>query len=187
MDVPSFTWSEDFAFEPFRFGTYMLLDAVWFVVRSFMLAALAVLVVMFWLEPTQRVAQAVVDQPVLSGGLGLLTFIITPLALLLLLITLIGPVIAIMVLIVAGVFGWIAVGLEVGNRMATAFKWDLHPAATAGVGTLLMSFVVGGIGFIDCVGWMAPFLVIVLGLGGVILTRFGTREYVRVEAVEKSE
>ncbi|MFQ5923361.1 MAG: hypothetical protein ACE5M4_11005, partial [Anaerolineales bacterium] len=37
--------------------------------------------------------------------------------------------------------------------------------------------VVGGIGLIPCIGWLAPLLVGAAGLGAVILTRFGSREY----------
>ncbi|HEX9796648.1 MAG TPA: hypothetical protein VGA52_06615 [Anaerolineales bacterium] len=161
-----------------------ILSILWFIFRTLMLAALAVLIVMFWPTPTERTADAIVANPLATGGLGLLTFLVAPLLLGLLLITiLLSPVslIGFVVLIVAAVFGWIAVGLEVGRRMATALNWELHAAAAAGLGTLLLTFVIGGIGLIPCVGWIAPFLVASIGLGGVILTRFGSREYVMLE------
>jgi hypothetical protein len=84
---------------------------------------------------------------------------------------------AAVLLVVAGVFGWIAIGKEVGDRLAKAFKWDLHPAASAGLGTLSLSLVVGGIGLIPCLGWMVAFVVVAIALGAVLLTRFGSREY----------
>ena len=84
--------------------------------------------------------------------------------------------------VVALVFGWIAVGVEVGHRMSEAFNWEIAPAASAGIGTLAVSFVIGGIGQIPCIGWLAPLLVGAAGLGAVILTRFGSREYVPASA-----
>ena len=56
-------------------------------------------------------------------------------------------------------------------------KWEMHPAAEAGLGTFLFSAVVLGIGLVPCVGWIAPFVVGLLALGGVIVSRFGTVTY----------
>lgn len=167
----------------FRFSP--IVDVLWFGLRSLLVAALAILVVMFWPEPTARTARAVVSQPVLSGGLGLLTVFVAPLLLIILAITIIlSPVslVAAILLVLAGVFGWIAIGREVGDRMSNAFKWDIHPAASAGLGTLALSLVIGGIGLVPCVGWIAAFVVGTIGLGAVFLTRFGSREYASTPA-----
>jgi hypothetical protein len=175
----------------FRLDFSPLVAILWFGLRTLLLAALAVLIVMFWPEAAQRTSSAVVANPLATGGLGLLTFLVSPLVLLFMTITIVFiPValIIVIVLIVAGVYGWIAVGLEVGDRLAEAFSWELHSAASAGLGTFLLTFVVGGIGMIPCVGWIAPFLVASMGLGGVILTRFGSQDYViaNPSAPEKS-
>lgn len=182
----------DFRFMPrldrviprWEMGWSPLVSILWFVFRTLMLAALAVLVVMFWPRPSERTADAVVANPLATGGLGVLTLLVAPVLLVLLLITiLLSPIslIGFVVLIVAGVFGWIAIGLEVGRRLATTLKWEMHPAAAAGLGTLLLTFVIGGIGLVPCVGWIAPFLVAAMGLGGVILTRFGSQPYLMLE------
>lgn len=158
-----------------------LANILWFGFRTLLLAALAVLVVMFWPQAGERTAEAIVSNPLATGGLGLLTFLVSPLVLVMLAITiLLIPVslIGVILLIVAGVYGWIAVGLEVGRRLANSLNWELHLAASAGLGTLLLTFVVGGIGMVPCIGWIAPFIVASLGLGGVILTRFGSQPYV---------
>jgi hypothetical protein len=164
-----------------RIGFSPVLSLIWFGFRSLLLAALAVLVVMFWPEPTDRAGRAAIAQPILGGGLGLLTIVVAPILLLVLAITiLLIPVsfVGLVLLLVAGLYGWIAVGLEVGKRLAEAFKWELQPPAAAGLGTLALTLVIGGIGLIPCVGWLAPFLVASIGLGAVMLTRFGSREYV---------
>jgi hypothetical protein len=157
----------------------------WSIFQSLMLAALAVVVMMFAPQATERVSQAIVGQPVIAGGLGILTGIVFPALLVLLAVTIClipFSLLGVLVFVVAGVFGWIAVGLEVGKRIAAVFSWQLHPAGAAGLGTLIVSLLADGIGFIACVGWLAPALVSALALGGVVLTRFGTRTYETVPA-----
>lgn len=181
FDVPfNFNWGGDFG--DFSFGRRsMTARVLWYLFRTLLLAALAVLVVMFVPKPTGRVAETLVHQPIISGGIGLLSIILAPVAFLLLTITLIGiPVVllAVVVLFLAVLFGWIAMGLEVGNRITEMMNWDLHPAASAGVGTFLFSAVIGGIGFVDCFGWMVIFLTWVVALGAVLLSRFGMQAYV---------
>ena len=142
------------------------------------LGVLAMLVLLFLAPHTQRVGQAIVGQPFIAGTLGLLTVILTPLVLLLLIVTiLLIPValVAVIVLALAAVFGWIALGLEIGQRFTAAIKQQWHPSLAAGLGTFLLALVVNSIGLIACVGWLAPFLVTILGIGGVIITRFGAR------------
>ncbi len=183
FDFPNFNFGRTRIFGPFDgvgFRFSPVWDVLWFVFRSLLLAALAILVVMFWPQPTARAAAAVVSQPILSGGLGLLTFIVAPILLVVLAITIIlSPVslLAGILLVVAGVFGWIAIGQEVGDRLTEAFSWDVHPAASAGIGTLATSLVVGGVGLVPCVGWLGGVVVTAIGLGAVLLTRFGSREY----------
>jgi hypothetical protein len=167
--------------EPWRFQVAPIFEVGWYLVRSLLLAALAVLLVMFWPVQLSRVGRTVVEQPLITGGLGALTGIVMPVFLVVIALTIcLLPVtiVGAMALVVAVVFGWIAFGLEIGTRMAEAFHWRLHPAASAGIGTLVLTLVADGIGFIPCVGWLAPALVGALALGSVIVTRFGTQAYV---------
>lgn len=148
--------------------------------KSLLLAALAVLVMMFLPEHTQLVADTAVSQPVLAGALGLLTAFVAPILFILLLITICFLVVGILgavVLVAAWVLGMIAMGLEVGNRLSKATNQEFQPVVAAGLGTLILSLVVFGIGLIPCIGWVAPFLVGIIGTGAVLMTRFGRQEY----------
>jgi hypothetical protein len=157
-----FNWSPPNV-RPIRItGPSLLSRAIWYVFRIFLLGALAVLLVMFAEEPT--ILSAIV-LPVLIVFLSI-TILLIPVAMLLILLC-----------VVAVLFGWIGLGLEVGERLSEMLKWDLHPAVQAGLGTFLFSAVVLGIGMIPCIGWIAPFVAGMLGLGGVILSRFGTVSY----------
>lgn len=151
-----------------------------YLVGAFLMAALAVLVVMFWPVAASRTGRTMIEQPVITGAVGLLSLIVIPVILLILAITIcLIPFSAIgfFALVVMVAYGEIGLGLEIGQRLGQMTKSGFHPAAAAGLGTLLLALVVGGIGMIPCVGWVAPFLVYSLALGGVILTRFGSRPY----------
>jgi cytoskeletal protein CcmA (bactofilin family) len=150
--------------------------------QSLALAVLALLMAMFILKPTERVVEAIDNQPVISGAFGLLTLIVAPALLVLLAITLIlipVSLIGIFVLGIAIVFGWIALGLELGHRLTTLLKVQWTPPVEAGVGTLVLSLVVNLLTVIPCIGWLAIPVLSMIGLGAVILTRFGTQTYIR--------
>jgi hypothetical protein len=163
------------AFNPFiRVGGYFLGLLLW--------ALVAMLVAMFIPTHLTRTTETALSQPLLSGGLGILTVIIGPIILVLLIITIcLIPVafIGVVLLIAAWVFGLIALGLEVGRRISMAFKHEWHPAVTAGLGTLVLMAILNGINFIPCVGWIPKALVGAVGLGAVLLTQFGRKPYIR--------
>ena len=146
---------------------------------------LAMLASLFLQPQIERVSQAVVGQPVIAGSFGLLTGVLAPFVLVVLVVTLILiPVaaLAIVALALAWLFGVVAIGTEVGERFTHAINQTWAPPLTAGIGTFLMMLVVGGIGMIPCIGWLATSLVALLGVGGVVLTMFGTQSYPRVVA-----
>ena len=154
------------------------------------LAVLAMLVMLFLAPHADRVAHAVMAQPLTAGGLGLLTLVVAPITLVLLTITIILiPVVAIAIvaLVVAAVFGWIAIGYEIGQRFTTAIHQNWHPAFSAGLGVFALTLVANAltsIPVLNCVGWLAPFLLGLAGLGAVIMTRFGTQAVLARTAVE---
>jgi hypothetical protein len=163
---------------PVREALNPLGQALGILFRALALGFLALLVALFLPRQTDYISNAVVRQPVLSGGLGLLTVVLFPLVLLLLIITIIlipVALLAVLVLAVAIVWGWLALGMEVGQRLMSMLnvEWPL-PVGVA-LGTFLLTLVTDTVGVIPCIGWIAPLMVAVLGLGGVLLTSFVTR------------
>jgi len=158
-----------------------LLAGVWFFFRIFIWAAMAVLLVLFFPSETNRVARAAFAQPVITGGAGLLMLMLFPFAMLALIITILGIPVAFIALILLGVawlMGWVALGLEVGRRIAKMLNQTWAPAVSAGVGTIVLYFVLGGFSLlISCVGWLPRAMVGMWGLGAALVTYFGTREY----------
>ena len=153
--------------------------------QSLMFALLAALIALFLPTQLRRVSDALVAQPLVSFGIGLLTlilFIVLVVALglfsflIITLILTIPLIIVISILFSAGsVLGWLALGTEIGLRSAAMFKreWPLPLAAALGV--FVLNLVAQGIGFIPCVGELLSSLLGLAGLGAVAMTRFGTR------------
>jgi len=157
-------------------------DMIVNVMQALAMAALAAVLALFLLKPMERISSAVVSQPLPAGGLGILTVIVLPALLVILAITIILIPVSLIGFLIFGaglVFGWIAMGLEVGKRMEKMFKVEeaWAPAVRAGIGTLTLSLLAYAVGMVPCVGWILPFLVAMLSLGGVVLTLFGSRDY----------
>lgn len=163
--------------------TRRILDTLWSFFLFFAFSALAVLIVIFFPNPTGRVAQTLVAQPGQSALVGLLTLIVAIPVLLILAITiLLSPLsfLGALALFFAGIYGWISLGLETGNRLARALHQDWAPAVAAGLGTFLLTFVAFSLKFIFswlCIGWIFPTVVGLVGLGAVVLSQFGKRVY----------
>jgi hypothetical protein len=158
-----------------------VLNATAFILKIFLWAALAVLLVLFLPEHTRRVTNTALSQPLVAGGLGLLTVVALPVLVLALAITILLIPVSLVVAALAGLawmYGLIALGLEVGNRLAQLFKQEWAPAVEAGAGTFVLILVLNGIQeVVPCVGWVAPALAGMVGLGAVLLTRFGLQTY----------
>jgi hypothetical protein len=154
--------------------------------RAVIIAALAMLVVVFLKPQMERVSQAIISQPLMSGGVGLLTVFGGPISIAILavimIITLILIPVAVLVVFLgalaialAWLFGIIALGNEVGERFTQSINQTWAPAFTAGFGTFLLMLVGGAIGEIPCIGWLFAALIGLVGIGAAVLTRFGTQ------------
>jgi len=176
LTIPQPNYS--FEINPFARAMRVLVTAV-------ILALMAMLASLFLQPQIERVSRAVSGQPAATAGFGLLTVVLLPFVILTLIITLLLIPVALLVIFAvpfAWLFGVIALGTEVGERFTRAINQAWAPALTAGFGTFLLMLVSGGIGMIPCVGLLLPLLIALLGIGGVVLTIFGTRSYPRVVA-----
>jgi len=152
------------------------LFAIFSVVVFFAILILALLIVALIPKPIQVIAETIKTNTFkvsLSGLLGLL--LIVPIAVLLT-ISVIGIVLIPleMILVVsAALLGFIAVSQLIGRRVLMLIK-------RTGGGVIRQTFwgliTLWLIGWIPYVGWIIKVLAVVLGLGGVIMTRFGTKE-----------
>jgi hypothetical protein len=169
-----------------RFDSNPLWAATGVFFRALIIAMLAMLIVVFLQPQMERVSEAIVRQPLMSGGMGLaaavggpITILVVSLIMVLTLILI--PVAALVIfsgavlLALAWLFGVIALGYEVGERITRSVNQTWAPVLTAGLGTFLVMLIVGALGQIPCVGWVVPTLIGFVAIGAVAITRFGAR------------
>ncbi|MCX8025653.1 MAG: polymer-forming cytoskeletal protein, partial [Thermanaerothrix sp.] len=161
---------------PFNFLEHTFLDLL----RTLAVAILALLIALLLPIPLDRISQTLVHEPFLSGGLGLLTLLVLPAVIFILFITIIllpVALIGVLLLALALLLGWVAVGYEIGNRLAELFRSTWSPPLAAGIGTLTLGLVLYLLGFVFCLGGLFSFLIGCWGLGAVLLSRFGTQVF----------
>jgi hypothetical protein len=172
----------DIRLSPLRvMGFQGIFGVGWFFLRILLWMILAAVVVLFLPERTQRAASTAASQPLPSGGLGLLTAVILPPALVLMSITIcLLPVVFVVLVLVVIIwaFGLIAIGYELGKRLAALARQEWAPAMNAGFGTFVLMLILNTAGsLIPCVGWVIPVLVGCVGFGAMVLTRLGSQAY----------
>jgi hypothetical protein len=147
--------------------------------QAILIGALAMLMSLFLRPQMERVADTFLRQPLVAGGVGLLTVFVFPILLLFMILTILlilATPFAVLALVLAWLFGIICFGMEVGERFTRAIDQSWSPALTAGFGTFLLVLVVQGIGLVPCVGWLFSMLVGAAGIGAVVLTVLEMRQ-----------
>jgi hypothetical protein len=182
--------------EWWQFGANSFINFVWHVTRAvgstILLALLALFVVSLWREPVDRVRQTIANATGVSWVVGFLTplafavivpafAVLSAILVLALCLGLVGFVLIAVVslaLAIAWLMGWIALGQIAGERLLHAIgTHDATPAASAAVGTAVITLVWLALEPFCGLGWLFFALSAPLGLGAVILTRFGTQDY----------
>jgi len=147
-------------------------------------SVVAGLVALIWPRQVTQVGRTVVASPLASLGIGLLTACAATVLIVVLLPTFcLSPIalLAALALGAAGLFGWIGIGALVGERLMCALNVrGTAPLWAAGLGTLTITLVTVGLDVLPCLCVSGVLLTIglgCLGLGAVVLTRFGTMAY----------
>jgi hypothetical protein len=181
QNAPYFTIPGQVTIPAFNRDLNPFYRVVSFFFRLFLWTLIAMVVAMFFPNQLTHISQTAIQQPLISGGMGLLTVIIVPIVLVLLAITIcLIPVslLGVLVLVIAWAAGLISLGYELGKRIGVMIKQEWHPAILTGLGTLALMLVLSGVEVIvPCVGWIPKALVGLVGLGAVLLTQGGMKPY----------
>jgi len=142
------------------------------------LLIITVVTVLLIPKPVRLISAAIMEKPfkVTVWGLGGLVLIV-PLAVLLA-ISVIGIVLIpleMTIVLCAALIGFISVSQLVGRKLFTVLKRSDQSMMRESVWGLIILWLIG---WIPYVGWMVKVCAIVLGLGGVLVTRFGTNQHV---------
>ena len=159
---------------PGHIALAMLWRAARLLLTVLLMAVLAGLVAVLWPGAAQRVGRAGVQSVLPAMGLGLLTVVVVAALLLSICLSVLG-VVAVVVVGVAAVFGWVSIGIVIGERLLAGRQ--VHPFWSAALGAGLLTLVSSLLGLIPCVGWAGGFLVMCVALGSALLTHLGRVEY----------
>jgi len=145
------------------------------VVYSFLVSFLlgAVLLLLFPVF-SSRVSGRGTRDPLRSGGVGLLTIVVVPIAVALLSITLIGIPLAILVAILFALLLWVA--SVYGAFTVGVWLLDLADAANRWGALVLGLLVIAVLSYVPFIGGAVQFLILLLGLGAVV---YGLRGWYR--------
>jgi hypothetical protein len=161
-------------------ATSIIGNFIWSILQILALAALAMLVILLAQKSTDRIATSIVKQPFVHWGIGLLSVFSIPAILAILMITIILIPISLVGFIIFAfslIYGWIALGYAIGKRLFSENNHNLSPAVVAGIGTLIITIIARLAAMVPCVGWTVGAILSLFGLGAIVLTRFGTRDY----------
>ncbi len=142
---------------------------------SLVMALATALAVLIAPRNVGRVANTVASQPLMSFIVGFFSFAMAALAGLVLLICCCLGLFVWLAAAVAVLVGWAAVGLWVGQSLLSMFRVrDVASFLEAAIGVFLITFLSR---LPPCFGGLIGLLIASLGLGAVVLTRFGTQSY----------
>jgi hypothetical protein len=147
----------------------------WFkFVRFLGLLAVGTLVIILFPNSTKIAAGGVEKEIGRKILIGLLIFMLTPVALLLLLITLIGiPLIPLLLLLIyaAGFFGYLCISIHIGKRLNERLKIKQEVLLEYALGALLLWLIQ----LVPIIGGLTSLIVLIMSLGITADTRFGTK------------
>lgn len=146
-------------------------------VLAMMLATL--IVISLFTEPTLKVTHAIRSNLPAAWGAGLLSYIAAPIISIVFIITICLSPVGLLVLIaflLALLWGWVALAAIIGNQVKILLKLDWGVQASAVLGAAIFGIGTALISFIPCLGFFINMVIASFGLGGVLLSRFGTSE-----------
>ncbi len=168
-----------------RIFLYLLTQAITALGWAILMAAFGVLLVILTPKHGQRIRQTAMHSPLASFLVGALTTVLSIPVFSVLLITIcLAPLAFLlsMLLLLTALLGWLAIGWEIGERLAGALHLEkLSPLIEIVVGVILLTLLwrlplaVPVLGTL--VGWSVGFVVGSWGLGAAILSRLGTTVY----------
>ena len=142
---------------------------------------ITLLVILLAPQATQVVADRISEQPgqaAVHGVLALLLFLPVCILLAITCVGIIGIPILFVLLVFVGILGTVAVSLLLGQRVAATFGWSVSSMlGLAIIGALLLRAlaVLNWVWVLGIIPALIGLCVLVLGLGGALMTRLGTR------------
>ncbi len=169
----------------FEFFFYLMTQGLTALAWAIVMAAFGLLLVILAPQHGMRARQTIVNRPLVNFAVGLLTILLLIPVFSALMITICLAPLAMalgLLILLASLLGWLTVGWELGHRVLEALHVDsTTPLTEALIGIVLLTLMWRLPMVIPFLGTLASWTVGIvfgcLGLGAIILSRFGTQVY----------
>jgi hypothetical protein len=154
----------------------------WLLLQSLRIVALLIFTLIataLFNQPTFSVIAAVRKNPAVAWGAGLLTIFSLPVISLVLIVTIcLSPIglIMLLALLISVVWSWAVISNMVGIQLTKWLHLQWSVEGTAVFGALLVGIAISAITLIPIVGFFINTLFCSIGVGGILLSRFGTAD-----------
>ncbi len=152
--------------------------------RAVLLAALAALLALFAETPTRKVITEMTTAPLITGGVGLLAYALLPVVFVVFVITIVLIPLSIILVALFGLavlYGWLALGWMLGDKIAEAAKQNWAAPVSAALGTFFLTLLADSLRVMPCIGWVPGFLVSAVGAGAVMLAAWDAYQHQHVQ------
>lgn len=153
---------------------------------ALVVAFLAYLAARYIPAPVARVSRAEIEHPIVSAAMGILAGVVVPVLLVFMAFTVIlipATLIGVLIGALTIAYGWIGFGMVFGRWLARQFELELGRGGVAFLGTLAFMIVFDVVSVIPYIGSVVSLIAVTIGIGAVMLTRFGLREFVPASEV----
>lgn len=162
--------SEGFNLPP-RFPMYIL---IWGIVTTFVgWFAIGILLMLFFAEKNQQLAEKTKKRPGFYFMIGFLTYLIVPPVVVLSAVTIVGiPLVPVILLVtlLGTIFGQLGVARTIGKKVINKFDWKINKElSTVALGMLTIILI----SLIPILGWLFFFGTACIGIGSGVVNRFG--------------
>jgi len=133
----------------------------------------------------RRVGEAAIQHTVVSAAMGALVGVVGVSLLVTMAYTIVLIPVTLLGLAVLGlavIYGWLGLGVGIGQLAGRALRRALRPAAAAFIGTFIVILGVTLAGAIPIIGGLLAIGMASVGLGAAALTRLGLRRFTPAEA-----
>jgi hypothetical protein len=151
---------------------------LWDLSRTLVLSILALLAVILLKKPITIISSQIQSQTFISWGAGIIIAVAAPIIALILIITICLLPIGFLLLVVIALsylLGWLALGNVIGKLIQQWLRIHWAEELQAFFGSLILGSITSVFGWIPCIGWVFNFTIGCIGLGAVIITRYGTK------------
>lgn len=151
---------------------------IFHIVRNVTFVLFTFLIISILKTRTLRAVSSLQKNMIAAWGAGMITMIALPIISFVFLITIcLSPfaVILIITFLLCLLWAWVLIALLAGQMLERWLRQDWKEELSSVIGSVLIGLITSLISIIPCIGFLINILIASAGLGGILISRFGTQ------------